>query len=210
MKVSEKSLELNVAAELLLWLRYFWGMQKTYLRGLTQREESQEGVDFFVQLDPATRLFAYQFKAPKGKVDAVPYRYTLRKEQHELLFSLSQLAPSSVFYVLPFYVAPAKLQQKIPDLLEDTWFLDVRQAPTEQLFGTLQTKKLRCWASFAQANPEYKLLSFHDLPRLEPSGIPVQSFSKWYASWRQQHSELVMRRRNPWTVRGLRVAIVAP
>src|ERR1700692_4076341 len=36
MKVSEKSLELNVAAELLALLRNGWGLQKAYLRGLTQ------------------------------------------------------------------------------------------------------------------------------------------------------------------------------
>jgi len=66
LKVSEKSLELNVGAELLALLRNSWGAPKAYLRGLTQREEKQEGVDFFVQLDPATRVFAFQFKAPKG------------------------------------------------------------------------------------------------------------------------------------------------
>ena len=40
MKVSEKSLELNVGAELLALLRGPWGMPKAYLWGLTQREES--------------------------------------------------------------------------------------------------------------------------------------------------------------------------
>lgn len=50
MKVSEKSLELNVGAELLGLLRGPWGLSKAYLRGLTQEEENQEGVDFFVQL----------------------------------------------------------------------------------------------------------------------------------------------------------------
>ena len=46
MKVSEKSLELNVGAELLAMMRGPWGMPKAYLRGLTQREEKQQGVDF--------------------------------------------------------------------------------------------------------------------------------------------------------------------
>jgi hypothetical protein len=64
LKVSEKSLELNVGAELLGLLRGSWGMPKAYLRGFTQLEEKQEGVDFFVQLNPATRMFAFQFKAP--------------------------------------------------------------------------------------------------------------------------------------------------
>ena len=66
-KVSEKSLELNVGAELLDMLRGRLGMHKAFLRGLTQTEERQEGVDFFVELSPATRIFAFQFKAPKGR-----------------------------------------------------------------------------------------------------------------------------------------------
>lgn len=99
MKVSEKCLELNIGAELLGLLRNSWGMPKAYLRGLTQREESQQGVDVFVHLDPATHIFAFQFKAPQGAVDASPYRYTLMRDQHDLLFMLSQLSPNSVFYV---------------------------------------------------------------------------------------------------------------
>jgi hypothetical protein len=47
MKVSEKSLELNLGAEVLGLLRGAWGMPKAYLRRLTQREEKQQGVDFF-------------------------------------------------------------------------------------------------------------------------------------------------------------------
>jgi hypothetical protein len=71
MKVSETSLELNVGAELLGVLRNNLGMPKTYLRALTQREEKQQGVDFFVQLNPSTRIFAFQFKAPKDSMRAL-------------------------------------------------------------------------------------------------------------------------------------------
>jgi hypothetical protein len=39
MKISEKSLEVNVGAEVLYLLREAWGMPKAYLRGLTQGEE---------------------------------------------------------------------------------------------------------------------------------------------------------------------------
>jgi len=121
MKVSEKSLELNVGAELLNLFRGPWGMPKAYLRGLTQREEKQEGVDFFVQLDPATRVFAFQFKAPRGRAERVPYKYTLVREQHQMLVELAELSPSSVFYVFPFYVTPAKLQKNVPQLISETW-----------------------------------------------------------------------------------------
>ncbi len=85
MQVTEKSLELNVGAELLGLVRGTWGVPKAYRTGLTQQEEKQEGVDFFVQLNPATRLFAFQFKAPKGKAEASPYRHTLVREQHDLV-----------------------------------------------------------------------------------------------------------------------------
>jgi hypothetical protein len=100
MKVSEKSLELNVGAELLNLLRGPWGMPKAYLRGLTQREERQQGVDFFAQLNPATRIFAFQFKAPKGRYDGTPYRYTLVREQHDPCTSWRTdfRTPSSTFF----------------------------------------------------------------------------------------------------------------
>lgn len=96
-KVSEKSLELNVGAELLDLMRNSWGMPKAYLRGLTQREEDQEGVDFYAELNPAARLFAFQFKAPKARSESTPYRYTLKREQHRMLGLLAGLAPKSVF-----------------------------------------------------------------------------------------------------------------
>ena len=67
-KVSEKSLELNIGSELLDLIRWRWRMPKAYLRGLTQQaEERREGVDFFTEMSPATRIFAFQFKAPKGQ-----------------------------------------------------------------------------------------------------------------------------------------------
>jgi hypothetical protein len=71
-KVSEKSLELNLATEILNLLRNQWGFPKACLRGLTQREEKQEGVDFFAQLNPKVRLFAFQFKAPRGMSEGTP------------------------------------------------------------------------------------------------------------------------------------------
>ena len=80
-KVSEKSLELNVGAELLNVMRRRWRMPKTYLRGLTQAEEHDEGVDFFVMLPRSTRIFAFQFKAPKGQGgDITPYRFTIQRD----------------------------------------------------------------------------------------------------------------------------------
>ncbi len=211
MKVSEKSLELNIAAELLTLLRGSWEMPKAYLRGLTQREEKQEGVDFFVQLQPDTSVFAFQFKAPKGKTEATPYRYTLVKDQHDLLFTLAELAPSSVFYVLPFYVTPVKLQKDVPQLLQDTWLLNIDQMPTVTTFGTFKSRTVRCRPGNAFINPQYKLQRLSEIRRPQSSGIPVQKFASWYRRYTApDRATIGQHRRSPWLVRGLRLAIVTP
>ena len=212
MKVSEKSLELNVGAELLSTLRNGWGMPKAYLRGLTQREESQCGVDFFAQLNPATRLFAFQFKAPKGKSDTLPYRYTLMREQHRLLYELAQKAPASVFYVLPFYVTEPKLWQAVPILLRDTWFLRIDRMNTAAVFGTARSRTMRCRPGLASVNPPYLTERFveNQVPLdSEERGVPARVFARWYGHYRERASADRMRR-NPWLARGLRVAVVRP
>ncbi len=210
MKVSEKSLELNIGAELLEAIRGQWGMPKAYLRGLTQREERQEGVDFFAQLDPAARLFAFQFKAPRGGDDNPPYRYTMVRYQHRALFRLARRAPNSVFYVLPFYVTTAKLQHDVPALAQDTWLLSVEQMPTVQVFGVAQTKVLHCQAGQARINPEYRLQPLREVSHTSLVGVRPRDFARWYSQYRERHERRASRRRTPWLARGLRVAIVLP
>ena len=210
MKVSEKSLELNVGAELLMLLRGPWGMRKAYLRGLTQREESQEGVDFFAELAPGTMLFAFQFKAPKGDREWEPYRFTIQRRQHENLSALAGRSAGNVFYVFPYYVSSDKLQDDVPDLLSDTWLLEVGGMNGASLFGRHRSKTVRCEAGIASINPEYKLRRVREV---EPGeGIPARRFAEWYAELHAGSDEQEIRgkRKNPWLVRGLRVAIVQP
>ena len=232
MKVSEKSLELNVGAELLALLRGPLEMPKAYLRGLTQREESQEGVDFFAQMTPETRVFAFQFKAPGGRGEGEPYRFTIQRSQHEKLSALAGGSTENVFYVLPYYVQPVKLQDYVPNLLDDTWFLPVGSMSGTNPFGSYKTRTLRCEQGLASINPEYKLRGAKEL---DPgNGIPVGRFAEWYADLHAEslqtigpephgdsrlasgldtESDEAIRlkpRRNPWLVRGLRVAIVQP
>jgi hypothetical protein len=213
MKISEKSLELNVGAELLNLMRGPWGMPKAYLRGLTQREERQQGVDFFVQLNPSTRIFAFQFKAPKGRDDGAPYRYTLVREQHDLLHALAQEFPDAVFYVLPFYVTHPKLQNDVPNLMSDTWFLSIASMATQQVFGAKKTKVIRCQAGSAVVNPEYHLERPSDLKVLPvTAGVPSRNFAAWYIQLRKSDIKTADRKKptSPWLVRGLRVAIIQP
>ena len=180
--VSEKSLELNVGAELLALLRGPWRMPKAYLRGLTQREESQEGTDFFVQLPPGTRIFAFQFKAPTGPQEGEPYKFRIQRHQHRKLSALAGESTGNVFYVLPYYLLPAKLQSDVPNLLSDTWFLPVGSMRGTDPFGTKKSKTVRCEQGRAYINPEYELRRVEDL---EPGdGIPVEDFADWYGDLR--------------------------
>jgi hypothetical protein len=209
MKVSEKSLELNVGAELLGIMRGSWGMPKAYLRGLTQREEKQEGVDFFVQLSPTTRIFAFQFKAPKGRKEGAPYKYTLVSEQHQLLHTLALSWPESVHYVLPFYVTHDKLRRDVPNLTQDTWLLPISQMPTPEVFGGQKTKIIRCESGAAFANPKYRLQHIREIRIPPEAGVPAEEFASWYARLRHARGETSLTHKlSPWLVRGLRIAIV--
>jgi hypothetical protein len=213
MKISEKSLELNVGAELLNLLRGPWGMPKAYLRGLTQREERQQGIDFFVQLNPLTRIFAFQFKAPKGRHDGTPYRYTLVRQQHDMLHTLAQGFPDAVFYVLPFYATHPKLQRDVPNLMRDTWFLPIALMATQSIFGTNKTKTVRCQSGTAVVNPEYRLDHSSDLRiSVKGAGVPSPVFAAWYIQLRKREMRTTEQRKrtSPWLIRGLRVAIIEP
>jgi len=191
-------------------MRNGMGMTKTYLRGLTQREEKQEGVDFFLRLGSQTRFFAFQFKAPKGNSDGSPYRYTIQREQHEALFDLSQLASTTGFYVFPHYVTTIKLQQDVPNLMNDTWLLSVDQMVTGAVFGTSKSKTVRCEGTRAIINPEYGMHRFQDTAlkaAIIRGGVGAREMQQWYSRFR---FATAVARRSPWVSRGLRVAVVLP
>jgi hypothetical protein len=183
-------------------------MPKAYLRGLTQREEKQQGVDFFAQLTPAARIFAFQFKAPRGGNEGAPYRYTLVDEQHALLHALATIAPYGVYYVLPFYVTHIKLEQNVPNLVQDTWLLPVQPMVPSQIFHGQRTKTIRCSAGTAWVNPEYQIQPMAKQRINQAGGIPSKEFAPWYSRLRETEAIRERRWRSPWLVRGLRVAIV--
>lgn len=214
MKVSEKTLELNIGAELLQRLRRQPGLQKTYLRGLTQAEERSEGVDFFAQLDPKSRLFAFQFKAPKGRVESLPYRYTVVDYQHHALYALAQMHPGSVFYVFPFFVTPSKVHSFSPTLLSQTWFADIAEIDTAAVFRGARSRTIQCVAGHAYVNPEYSLRHGLELLLDADSGIRPAAFAEWYRRFRLMSADDTndegIGRRNPWLARALRLAVAIP
>ena len=209
-KVPEKTLELNVGAELLTRLRGPMGMSQSYLRGLTQLEESQYGVDFFARLPDTSRVFAFQFKAPKRAQDYPPYTFLLRRDQHEMLYDLSQQYPDAVHYVLPFYVGIGKLEHDVPNLSRDTWLLPASAFDAIALFANQATKTIKCSSGIARFNPSSEMVNLSDFMLTWKNGVHPRPFADWYAQHlskgkrRDDHKH----RRNPHLVRGLRISIV--
>jgi len=167
-------------------------------------------VDFFAQLDPAARTFAFQFKAPRGRDDQVPNRFTLVRERHEKLHELAQASPYGVLYVLPFYASHEKLEHHVPALLQDTWCLSIMSMAPSDVFGANRSKVVRCCPGTATVNPEYPLRRASDVKLSLEAGIPVKEFASWYTELcnHKTRSAKSSRRMNPWIVRGLRVVII--
>ncbi len=215
MKVSEKTLELNVGAELLNLYRIERGWSRMYLQGLTQRQESQAGVDFFAQLSPHVRIAAFQFKAPFREIqDRCPYKFKIQRKQHSNLRRLAIINRNSVFYVLPFYATHHKLQHDVPNLLQDTWMLPIERMNTSDVFGLSESKIVQCVRGYAYINPEFKLYNARELEIPSDAGIPVWEFVNWYRKSLlppKSHYGIEMsvpRRKNTWIFRGLKVAII--
>ncbi len=209
MKVSEKSLELNVGAELLAHLRGPLNMPKAYLRGVTQQEEYRTGVDFFARLPDRARIFAFQFKAPRGPSDNLPYKFTLARHQHTALCNLAVQDPSAVYYVFPFYVLTHKLLRDVPNLARDTWLLPVARLPPT-VFAGQRTKRVCCFPGTAIVNPDYPMESLATLALSWEDGIKPDRFAEWYYRLRHHSSDLVYHppRFNSQVVRGLRVTVI--
>lgn len=196
-KVSEKTLELNVGAEILAFVRGVLGHPHAYLRGLTQKEEKAEGVDNYADWG-APEVIAFQFKAPKRSTEAAPYRFTLNRNQHLQLSALAAQYPNAVFYVFPFYLFATKVVANAPNLLDETWFLRVADVPAS-VFGAKKTLTVKCEPGLARINPEYSLRSLRST--LEPGfkAAPIKAIALLDAE-----RESTYKRADPWRRRGLR------
>lgn len=190
---------------------------KFFLRGLTQAEERQEGVDIFAQMTPRTRVFAFQFKAPKSQLmwpscsnspchSNERFKYSIQHQQHVALYNLASISPNTAYYVFPYYCCPHKLWNDCPRLLGQTWFLPIDNMTPQRVFGTQKSKIVTCQNSVASINPEFDMVQ-HDelLGFIHDGGIVIERFIEWYEAFQGLRNE--EGRRNPWLTRGLRLGI---
>lgn len=126
LQVSEKTLELNVCAELLYFIRSLPGCQRAFWIGMKQDQEVRNGIDELMSNMPMGMHLALQFKAPWGtRPDQTPYRFTINDRQNRNLLRLSSNKPDSVFYILPHYNTFTKMRSHSPVLLQDSYLLRV-------------------------------------------------------------------------------------
>ena len=123
MKLSEKTLELNICAQIhsavsprvsLLWF------------GLTQYQEARWGFDVCTNL--GGRLLIFQFKASNHCLRSDERKFQLDHDQLAALHDLAGHAMRSVFYAFPLVGNTQELRRST-DLLNATWLLDVSDLP---------------------------------------------------------------------------------
>ena len=125
-RVSEKTLELNICAEILQRIRGMPGCKQAFWIGMKQQQEAKLGIDELISSVPAGLHLALQFKAPSPKSpDQIPYRFTINDRQNGNLLRLASSRPDAVYYIFPHYNTFTKMRLHSPTLLRDTWVLKV-------------------------------------------------------------------------------------
>lgn len=126
LRVSEKTLELNICAEMLHAIRQFPGCDRAFWIGMKQDQEARLGVDELIHNVPMGMHLALQFKAPKSEPrDQVPYRFTINDRQNSNLLRLAGGHPDGVYYVFPHYNTFTRMRSCSPNLLGDTYCVKV-------------------------------------------------------------------------------------
>lgn len=119
--LSEKSVELNLTAELLTWLRYVTGVTHTAI-GPSQAEEGVWGYDVsFHGGGSAAALIQYKRAYVNGSIWTWRLNRTKRQDQHARLQFLESVG-YPVFYAFPQFATPSQLAAWRRRLLTATWW----------------------------------------------------------------------------------------
>ncbi len=133
-EVSEKSLELNVCAEILQLIRSWQNCQGALWFGLTQQQEREYGIDEMIANAGPGFALMLQFKSPWATSRENDfYRFSINEQQHAALEGLANNYPDDVLYVFPLYSTWSKTESHAPDLCQDTWVVPVSSIPLAQL-----------------------------------------------------------------------------
>lgn len=127
-EVSEKTLELNVCAEVLNFIRGWPGCADAFWIGMKQFEEARTGTDEALGNIPDGLHLALQFKAPwASRPDIAPYKYSINWLQQDKLMDLAGTG-GAVYYVFPNYNTMRRLVADSPVLAAHTYVTPVVEA----------------------------------------------------------------------------------
>ena len=133
-EVSEKSLELNLCAELLQYVRSWPACDGALWFGLTQAQERQEGIDARIRNAGPGVSIMLQFKAPWAtSLEDSLYKFSVNEQQHEAMEDLAGNNANAVYYVFPLFSTWSKADRHAPDLARDTWLVPVSSIPLAKL-----------------------------------------------------------------------------
>ena len=212
-EVSEKSLELNVCAELLYLIRSWPGCESALWLGLTQAQERRRGIDELIRnVGPGFALML-QFKAPwpTSVVDDL-YKFSINERQHEALEQLSGQFPKAVYYVFPLYSEWQKADRYAPDLAQDTWLVPVSSMPLASLTSLSTPSTGRHRVELERVNSritvrayspevmgeavnakEYFVERSGQTLDARPSGVPSEDLREWVGVWNEKSLALRFR-----------------
>ena len=166
MKLSEKTLELNICAQwtsLPPWAPCLWF-------GLTQLQEARAGFDVCSRI--GAKLLILQFKASNHFVRKVR-RFHAPHRQLQALQNNVRISARQIFYVLPDLGSTVDLAAS-PKVLGRTWLLDVAQIPKPMpapmtSWGTLRKSGIHYIDIHPGTSPP------HATMYLEPHDVPIIS-----------------------------------
>ncbi|MBN8769516.1 MAG: hypothetical protein J0I01_16790 [Stenotrophomonas nitritireducens] len=119
MKLSEKTLELNICAQA---SQHVGPKQQLFWFGLTQKQEARAGFDACTKL--GGRLLIFQFKASNRVLKSRKRVFLAPHDQLVALRTQVKGQVRSVFYAFPLVGNTAELKNN-PNLLSQTWLVDV-------------------------------------------------------------------------------------
>ncbi|MCH8063481.1 MAG: hypothetical protein IH861_13380 [Chloroflexi bacterium] len=143
-QISEKTLELNVCAEVLSQMRLIPGYEKAVWQGLTQMQERSAGLDELLRNLGPGQFLMLQFKSPwPSSIVDITYKFSINIQQH---ITLEQgpcsLYPEGVYYVFPLFSTWDKVDSYAPVLANDTWLLRAADIDSATLGLTQQRHKV--------------------------------------------------------------------
>ena len=216
-EVSEKSLELNLCAEMLQYMRAWRGCERALWFGLTQRQERKAGIDEFIRnVGPGYSLML-QFKAPwpSYKWDYL-YKFSINESQHKALEDLAGRYPEAVYYVFPLYSKWCKAFRHAPVLAQDTWIVPVSCMPLTLLTSQSSPASGRHRVDLERVNSrilvrvDSKIIACEAINAREyfseragrlslsnrPLGIPSELLREWVYTWDRENLSLRFRSLN--------------